>query len=122
MAKRGRINQTSGPVVDLTPEDRAEVRRLRKAMGLTQEQLGAKFGVSGGTISNMETGRSEQPRRETYLEVIAYLRGAKGKPPDDASPKRFKRVMGKFLELDLRGQESVEALIDSQLLSLKKST
>lgn len=122
MAKRGRIEQTTGPVVDVTPEERTEIRKLRLAKKLTQEQLAAKIGVSNGTISNLETGRSGQTRRVVYLEALAFLKAsAKSATTADDGGARFKRVMDKYLELDLRGQEAVEALIDSQLLSLKKS-
>lgn len=115
MAKRGRIEQPDGPVVDVTPEEREEIKRLRKSKGLTQEQLAAKIGVSNGTISNLETGRHAQVHLSVLVEVRRYL-GAKDTDELD-SGDRHKKVMDGYLKLDGRGQAAVEALIDSLLSS-----
>jgi transcriptional regulator with XRE-family HTH domain len=118
MAKRGRIDQTSGPVTDVTPDERAEFKRLRKSKKLRQDQLAAKIHVSPATISNIETGRSGQVRREPYLEALRYLRGSESEP---ASGERFKRVMEKFLKLDDANQIAVEAMINALLPSPRDS-
>ena len=120
MAKKGRLDQTGGPVIDITPEDRARFRKLRKAKGMTQPQLVTRIGVSDGTISNIETGRSGQVRRAPYLAAMAFLQGnvdVEGLSRD----ARIKRMLDNVLKLDDRGLAAVEALIDSQLLSLNKS-
>jgi transcriptional regulator with XRE-family HTH domain len=119
MAKRGRIDQTTGPVIDLTPEERSEFRRLRKAKGLGQEQLATKIGVSTGTISNIETGRSGQVRREPYLEAMRYLKSTKEVAAHEDASTRLKRVNEKYLRLDGSGQAAVEALMDA-LLTAKR--
>ncbi len=121
MARQGRLEQTTGPVIDLTPDERVEFYRLRKASGLTQQQLGAKIGVSAGTISNIETGRSGQPRRGPYLEALRYLKAPKTDADNPDRTARFKRVMHKYMMLDERGEATVEATIDSQLHSLKNT-
>lgn len=33
-----------------------DIRKTRKAMGLTQTELGSELGISAGTISRFETG------------------------------------------------------------------
>ena len=114
MARRGRIDQTTGPVIDLTPDERVEFKRLRKAKGLSQQELADKIGVSNGTISNIETGGSSQPRRGPYFAALAYLKGKKEAPDQDAG-ERMKRVIEKYMKLDERGEKAVEALIDSLL-------
>ncbi len=49
------------------------VRTLRRALGLTQEEFAARFGIPVGTLRDWEQGRTEpdQPAR-AYLRVIAY--------------------------------------------------
>lgn len=123
MAKRGRLEQTSGPVIDLSTEERKAFHALRKSLKISQEQLAAEIGVSNGTISNIETGSSSQPRREPYMEALRYMRSLqKGAPPPGPDrAARFKRVMEKYMLLDERGEAAVEAVIDSQLTSVAKS-
>lgn len=62
-----------------TPEERAKAKRvpriktLRRALGLTQEEFAARYGIPLGTLRDWEQGRSQpdQPTR-AYLTVIAY--------------------------------------------------
>jgi putative transcriptional regulator len=62
----------------MTPEERAtaravpRVRTLRRALGLTQEEFGARYHIPLGTLRDWEQGRTEpdQPAR-AYLRVIA---------------------------------------------------
>lgn len=119
MAKRGRIEQPSGPVIDVTPEKRARLKELRKLKGLTQDQLANKIGVSNGTISNLETGRHGQVHLSTYMEIVALLEGADNDGHDERD--WFRRVADKLLLLDGRGRQSVEAQIDVQIDLAKKS-
>jgi putative transcriptional regulator len=63
----------------LTDEDFARMKpvprakTLRRALGLTQEEFAARFGIPLGTLRDWEQGRTEpdQPAR-AYLRVIAY--------------------------------------------------
>jgi putative transcriptional regulator len=63
----------------LTDEDFARMKpvprakTLRRALGLTQEEFAARFGIPLGTLRDWEQGRTEpdQPAR-AYLKVIAY--------------------------------------------------
>jgi putative transcriptional regulator len=52
---------------------RVRVKTLRRALGLTQEEFGARYRIPLGTLSDWEQGRSEpdQPAR-AYLTVIAH--------------------------------------------------
>src|SRR6202162_1473737 len=62
----------------LTPEDfkrmkrTPQVRVIRRALGLSQEEFAARFHIPVGTLRDWEQGRSEpdQPAR-AYLAVIA---------------------------------------------------
>lgn len=49
------------------------LRQVRKARRLSQDRLGAKAGLNGQTISNIETGNIEAPRGETYEAIAAAL-------------------------------------------------
>ena len=43
-----------------------QIKRMRKARGMTQEQLAEKAGVGVTHISHIETGRSDMlPKRQT---------------------------------------------------------
>lgn len=55
-----------------------EVRRLRKEIGLTQEELGIDAGISRAHVASLETGR-----REATSPVIRKVARALGlKSPD----------------------------------------
>jgi putative transcriptional regulator len=80
-----------------TAEELAKVRRvpraktLRRVLGLTQEELAARFRIPIGTLRDWEQGRSEpdQPTR-AYLTVIARdpegVRRALETGPSQATP------------------------------------
>ncbi|XVU28654.1 helix-turn-helix domain-containing protein [Actinoplanes sp. CA-054009] len=59
------------------PSFAATLRELRRAAGLTMDELAAASGVSARAISDMERGRSRRPQRRT----VAALAGALGTGP-----------------------------------------
>jgi transcriptional regulator with XRE-family HTH domain len=117
MGKKGRIVQPGGPVMDVTPEERARFKDLRKSKGMTQPQLAARIGVSDATISNIETGRSRQVNRTAYLAAMMVLQ-SDGLTPHAMRDERIKRILDKLMKIDERGLTTVEATIDAQLISL----
>lgn len=50
-----------------------EIKRLRKAKGLTQEQLAAELGIAKGTFSRMESGKL--PLKEWQIRQLADIFG-----------------------------------------------
>jgi putative transcriptional regulator len=63
------------------------VRTLRRALGLTQEEFAARFGLSLATLRDWEQGRTQPDQAaNTYLEVIARapdaVMGARGTAPE----------------------------------------
>ena len=75
-------NNTSEPLeldsLKLPDEERrkrfgARIRILRKALGLTQEQLAEKIGATKATIATYETGR----REASYKNLIGLSRALK---------------------------------------------
>jgi putative transcriptional regulator len=76
-----------------TAEQLAQARRvprvktLRRALGLTQEEFAARFGLSLATVRDWEQGRTQPDQAaSTYLEVIARapdaVMAALGTAPD----------------------------------------
>jgi putative transcriptional regulator len=70
--------QGQGPEDEPPKDDRAKVRpvprvkTVRRALGLTQEEFAARYGIPLGTLRDWEQGRTEpdQPAR-AYIRVIA---------------------------------------------------
>lgn len=49
------------------------IRGLRKTLGLTQGQLAKAAGVAQASISELESGESQQPRGDTLVRVAKAL-------------------------------------------------
>ena len=64
--------QTAGAQVTVVQVPRADVREIRRCMGLSQSQFAAKFGFPLATLQNWEQGRArpDTPTR-VLLAVIA---------------------------------------------------
>jgi transcriptional regulator with XRE-family HTH domain len=57
------------------PEDIGRrIKERREARGFTQEQLAAVSGVTQGTLSSLEKGRTKEPEASTILSVAAALK------------------------------------------------
>lgn len=50
------------------------LRRRRKELDLTQQELAALSGIKQGTLSDLERGRTEQPMGETLTGLCKALR------------------------------------------------
>lgn len=51
----------------------ANIRRLRKELGITQEELGEQIGLSGATVSTFEASvRGRHPRVFTLAEIDSF--------------------------------------------------
>jgi putative transcriptional regulator len=63
-----------------------QVKIIRRALGLTQEEFAARYGIPLGTLRDWEQGRTEpdQPAR-AYLRVIAKEPAAAAKALESAS-------------------------------------
>ena len=56
----------------------AEIRRRRKALGWTQQDLAERSGVRVATISDLETGKASNPRKSTLRLIDAALGEGEG--------------------------------------------
>jgi tetratricopeptide (TPR) repeat protein/DNA-binding XRE family transcriptional regulator len=76
----------------------ALLRRYRLALGLSQEELADRSGLSVGAIANMERGRTARPRRHS----VQALADALGLPePERLQLDRAAHVIGGGLAADL---------------------
>lgn len=62
-----------GPLVSVSREKRRQWKLRREELKLTQRKLAALVGVTSGTISNLETGRHPQVRRNVYASLERKL-------------------------------------------------
>lgn len=66
------------PVTGLSDHFRMDfgqrLRRRRKELDLTQQELAALSGIKQGTLSDLERGRTEQPMGETLTGLCKALR------------------------------------------------
>lgn len=51
-----------------------QIRMLREAAGLTQEQLAKKVGISQVALHELETGATRMPRLDNAFALAAALR------------------------------------------------
>lgn len=51
----------------------SELKRMRKRLGITQEQLAEKAGVSQAYIAKLETGQAD-PKLSTYQKIVDSLK------------------------------------------------
>ncbi|WP_461865210.1 CBS domain-containing protein [Thermococcus sp.] len=58
------------------PIDPREVRRIRKELGITQEELAKRAGVTQAYIAKLEAGRVD-PRLSTFNRILQALLGCK---------------------------------------------
>lgn len=79
------------------------LRELRKSMGLTQEQLAEKSGVSQAAISNIERGGNTSYRAHILFKIAAAL---------ETTPEYL--MYG-------HGSQSIDNADDSELLGLVKT-
>ncbi|MEU4684925.1 telomere-associated protein Tap [Streptomyces xinghaiensis] len=68
----------------------AERERLRKAHGLTREQVAEALGVRRTTVVNWEAGRTEPrpPQRQAYIRLLDRLATLHPAPAEPAEPAR----------------------------------
>ena len=87
------------------------IRALRKKKGLTQAQLGALCGISGGTIGSYENGITI-PKRRVVEKIARALDVPAGRIMDSAAPS--------FSAGDKAGSGSDALLYDGVLAVLKE--
>ena len=79
----GSEQHPKGPMIDIGPAERSRLLKLRGERGLTQAQLAARAGVTNGTISNVESGKSKQVRKAVYAAIVRALKAKGGTTLDE---------------------------------------
>lgn len=95
------------------------IREARTAANLTQDQLAAKLGIKGATLSGYETGNHD-PKSNTLIQIanicgvtVDYLLGIDRKT--DSKPTHTKEALSVAVEydkLDAHGKRAVRAIMD----------
>lgn len=114
---KGRQVHPKGGVITVGPDERLEFRVQREKLKLRQEDLALKVGVSPATISNLETGRHPQIKKDVYAKIRRVLHLAAAGRDGEDSDEAFRAIVAGVIDLDEGGQRVVAALIES----LKKS-
>lgn len=55
------------------PIDPREIRRIRKELGITQEELARKAGVTQAYVAKLEAGKVDPPRLSTFNRILQAL-------------------------------------------------
>jgi DNA-binding XRE family transcriptional regulator len=85
----------SDPLSDLTGETIGlQIQTLRKAAGLTQQELADLVGVNRETIGNAEKGKSF-PRIDTVCDIFSVLQA-----PLISVPNRTKSIVHKLIQME----------------------
>lgn len=113
MAQRsGRQVHPTGAVATITNEQRQRIRARREELGWRQEDLAARVGVTPATISNLESGRTAQPKKSVYAKVLRALKLGE-EPPDAGTEAAYMAIVEGAVELNPQEMQAVRALIES---------
>lgn len=105
----------TGDKITVGPEERARFKMLREAKKLDQKEVGRMVGVSGATISNLETGRHPQIYRETYVKLKMVLQAET--PERMSAGEAYKAIANEVSDL----AESDQQVVLSVIRTLKKT-
>ena len=108
---KGRQVHPEGKVVTITPERREAIKKRRLELGWTQGDLAKRAGVTPATISNIESGRTDQPRRVVYSAVMRALKLG-DQTPQPATDEAYRRIVDGASDLDEGLLEAVADFID----------
>ena len=115
-SSKGAQDHPKGPLIDVDPEERKELTALRKKKGWTQQQLATKAGLTNGTISNFESGKSKQLRKSVYAAIRRALRAAAlsdDPAVDAAEAKAFRDFVENLVDLTPDQWRSLGPVIES---------
>jgi predicted ATPase/DNA-binding XRE family transcriptional regulator len=84
------------------PDAAARIQRLRANLGLSQEQLARRLGVSFATVNRWESGRTQMSARAS--RALAEFEARAGGPPPAGLPVPQSSFLGRARELAELGQ------------------
>lgn len=71
--KGGSEEHPEGAKMDVSQNERDRLKGLREGRGWTQQQFARRIGLTNGTISNFESGKSKQVFRTVYAKIVRAL-------------------------------------------------
>lgn len=114
--KTGRETHPEGEKVSLPKDERHRLKELREKRGWSQAELARRTGTTQGTISNLESGKT-QPYLSVYQRVVAVLHGKEiGADAEDA----LRRINAGAAQLEDGNRKAVESIIESLLKAQDK--
>lgn len=97
--------------ISVAPDERKLFKDRRIELGLTQRELAVKVHATSGTISNLESGRHPQIKRDTYLRLRRVL--LREQTEGDGALDEFIHGIVPDLEtLDAQGRDLIKAMVD----------
>lgn len=101
-----------GPLISVESKERARLKELRLQKGWRQEDLALKASVTAATISNLESGRSNQLKRDVYARIVRALK-ADDSTPDPGADEFIKSVLDGLVGLSPAEKKVVNDLVIS---------
>lgn len=95
----------------------AQIKEIRQKNGLSQQEFGARLGVTHAHISKIENGKENAS--ETLLRLIRYEFGKEvllGMPPADESKAKIRSYLAMLDEILLKGNMGDGCLYNSEFL------
>lgn len=113
--------------MDLYIERGKRIVAMRKAKKLTQVELARRSGLSQPTISDLETGKTQEVGASTLLRIAAvletnpaYLMSGKGNPNDKTPAGSEAEVIALYAKLNESNQSAAMAVLISLLETQNK--
>ncbi len=109
-ADHGDLPPPKEEVITPSNEERLEFRLRRKKLGLTQQDVATKLGLTAASISNVETGRSRQIEKTFYARLRRLLHmGVKAEGEDQT----YRVLVDAAIDLDEREMQIATAMIET---------
>jgi transcriptional regulator with XRE-family HTH domain len=100
-----------GDLVAVTAEMRQQIRARREELEWRQEDLAKKAGTTAATISNIESGRTRQPKKVIFVRIMQALKLGNDATSDDVAVQ-LQRIAEDITTLDTVGIGAVRNLLD----------
>lgn len=101
-----------GDVITISNTRRLELKARREKLGLKQSELAVRARTTPATISNIETGRTSQPRKIVYARILRALR-IKDEDDSEERAERYTRLVEAIIDAGEIGEVAAQSLLDS---------
>lgn len=94
------------------PEERERIKKRRLELGWMQKELAAKAGCSYATISNLETGRHPQIKRDVYAGIYKALKLGNADAQHSFNEESWHAIVQGSLEISDEDRKLVASMIE----------